>query len=122
MDCKERGLEKKQHKVIIVGDSHARGCTAEVSHLLKNDFEVLGLVNPGAGMKNIKDTSRAKLHQLTKKDVAVLWGSSNDSVRNNSTAGKKHLLEFVISANHTNAILMSAPQRYDLMSKTCVNN
>ena len=34
----------------------------------------------------------------------------------------KHLLEFVISANHTNAILMSAPNRYDLMSNSCVNN
>ena len=34
----------------------------------------------------------------------------------------KHLLEFVINANHTNAILMSAPNGYDLMRNTCVNN
>jgi hypothetical protein len=34
----------------------------------------------------------------------------------------KHLLEFVISANHTNAILISAPSRYDLMSNSCVKN
>jgi len=37
--------------------------------LLNNDFEVLEFVNPGAGMKYIKDTSRVKVQQLTKKDV-----------------------------------------------------
>lgn len=66
LDCK-RMVGKKQHKVIILGDSHARGCASEVSHLLNNDFEELGLVNPGGGMKYIKDTSRVKLQQLTKK-------------------------------------------------------
>jgi hypothetical protein len=62
-----------------VGDSHARGCATKVNHLLKNDFEVLGIVNPGSGMKYIKDTSKVKLQQLSKEDVVVLWGGSNDS-------------------------------------------
>jgi hypothetical protein len=55
-----------------VEDSHSRGCAVEISHLLNNDFEVFGFVNPGAGMKYVKDTSRAKLQQLTKKDVVLL--------------------------------------------------
>ena len=38
---RKRMVGKKQHKVIILGDSHARGCASEVSHLLNNDFEVL---------------------------------------------------------------------------------
>jgi len=29
-------------------------------------------------------------------------GASNDTARNNSTVGMKHLLESVIKANHTN--------------------
>jgi len=66
---RKRMVGKKQRKVIILGDSHARGCASEVSHLLNNDFEVLGFFNPGARMKHIKDTSRVKVHQLTKKDV-----------------------------------------------------
>ena len=72
-------------------------------------------------MKYKKDTSRVKLQQLTKKDVVVLWGGSNDIARKNSTAGMKHLLEFVTNANHTNVILISAPHRYDLMSNSCVS-
>jgi hypothetical protein len=74
MDRKNSVLEKKQHKVIILGDSHARGCAAEVSHLLNNGFELLRFVNPGSGLKYIKDTSRVKLQQLSQEDVVVLWG------------------------------------------------
>jgi hypothetical protein len=65
---------KRQHKVIVVGDSHARGCATEVNQLLKNDCEVLRLVNPGCGMECIKDTAKVKLQQLSKEDVLVLWG------------------------------------------------
>jgi hypothetical protein len=122
MNHKKRALEKKQHKLIILGDSHTRGCAAKVKHLLNNDSEVLGFVNPGSGMKFIKDTARVKLQELTKKDVVVLWGGSNDIARNNSIAGMKHIVEFVINANHTNVILMSAPHRYDLIRNSCVNN
>jgi len=74
MNYKKTVLEKKQHKVIILEDSHARGCATRVKHLLNNDFEMFGFVNPGSGMKFIKDTARVKLQQLTKKDVVVLWG------------------------------------------------
>jgi hypothetical protein len=35
---KKRVLNEKQHKVMVFSDSHARGCTTEVNHLLKNDF------------------------------------------------------------------------------------
>jgi hypothetical protein len=61
LDRRKRVLEKKQHKVIILGDSHARECATKVGRLLNNDFEVLGFVNAGSGMKYIKDTFRMKL-------------------------------------------------------------
>ena len=66
-------MEKKQHKVDIVGDSPIRGCAAKVKHLLKEKFEVLGFVNPGSGMESIRDTARVKLQQLTRNDVVVIW-------------------------------------------------
>jgi hypothetical protein len=112
---------QKQHKVMILGDSHARGCAAEVKHLLSSDFEVFGTTNPGAGMKTIKDTAGAKVQQLTKKDVVVLWGGSNDIAKNNSLVGLKHITKFLIEANHTNVILLTAPHRHDLITNSCVN-
>jgi hypothetical protein len=74
MNNKKRVMKKKQSKVMVFGDSHAKGCAAELSHLLKKDFEVLGLVTPGAEIKHIKDTSMRKTKQLSKKDVVVIWG------------------------------------------------
>jgi len=59
--------------------------------------------------------------QLTKKDIVVLWGGSNDIARNNSLEGLKHILELFINANHTNVILLTAPHRHDLITNSCVN-
>ena len=83
---------------MILGDSHVRGCAARVKHLLNSDFEVFGSINAGAGMKNIKDTASMKVQQITRKDVVVLWGGSNDIARNNSLVGLKNILKFLISA------------------------
>ena len=69
-------IEKKQHKVVVVGDSHTRGCAAEIKHLLNNKFEAFRMVNSGSGMEFIKDTARAKLDQLKKNGVVVVWGGA----------------------------------------------
>jgi hypothetical protein len=79
----------RKHEILILGDSHARGCAAEVKHYLSNDFEVHGTTIPGAGMEAIKASADKKVNQLTNKDVLVLWGGSNDVARNNSTEGLK---------------------------------
>jgi hypothetical protein len=73
MNYKRRVLEKKLHKVVITGDSHTRGHASEVRQLLYNDYEVLGFVNPGSGIKFIQDTASLNIQQLTKKAVVVLW-------------------------------------------------
>jgi hypothetical protein len=43
----------KKKKIVIIGDSHARGYVAEISSNLGNDFEVTGTVIPGAQLENI---------------------------------------------------------------------
>jgi hypothetical protein len=40
-----------KNKIVIIGDSHARGYAAELSSTLGNDFEVTGTVIPGARLK-----------------------------------------------------------------------
>jgi predicted phosphodiesterase len=61
------------HKVLIVGDSHARGCAAKVKLQLNSDYEVVVFVNPGSMMKT-KELAKEKIDQLTKEDIVVLWG------------------------------------------------
>jgi hypothetical protein len=114
-------ITKRQHKVVVLGNSHARGCAAGIKHLLNSDVEVCGSINPGAGIETIKDKARMETQHLTKKDVVVLWGGSNDIARNNSLIGLKHIQEFLINNNHTNVILLTAPHRHDLTTNSSIN-
>jgi hypothetical protein len=47
--------------------------------------------------------------------------AANDIARNKSIKDMKNILEFVMNANHTNVIIMSAPHRHDLIKNSCVN-
>ena len=53
----KRNLNKNLKKIIILGDSHARGCAQEVQHNLGHDFEVQGTVKLGADSEIIVNTS-----------------------------------------------------------------
>ena len=45
--------KEKKHRIIVTGDSHARGCAAEINSNLDEDFEVQRFVNPCAGLNTI---------------------------------------------------------------------
>jgi len=117
---KKRSVKNKVHKVLILGDSHTRGCASEVRNQLNNEYEISGFINPGSVMKNIKESAKMKMVQLTNDDTVVLWGG-NDVARNNSMVGVKHVLDLLINLSHTNVILLSVPHRHDLISDSCVN-
>ena len=73
-NCKKKEVRSSMHKVLIVGDSHARGGAAEVKLKLNSDYEVVGFLNPGSTMKAIKELTKDKIDQLMKEDIVVLWG------------------------------------------------
>jgi len=118
---KKNSVKTKVHKVLILGDSHARGCEYEIKQQLNNKYEVPGFINPGLGMKDIKESAKMKMAPLTREDIVVLWGGSNDVARNNSMVGMKHILDLLINSTHTNAILLNVLHRHYLIKDSCVN-
>ena len=114
-------VKTRVRKGLILGDSHARIYASEVKNKLNNEYEVLGFINPGSDMKNISESAKKKMAQLTNDDFVVLWGGSNNVARNNSVLGMKHILDLTINSSHTNLILLSVPHRHDLISDSCVN-
>jgi hypothetical protein len=60
-DYKQKG---RKHKILIIGDSHARGCAAEIKANLSKEFEVQGFVNPGVGLKTVISTAKNDLRKL----------------------------------------------------------
>ena len=77
-DHKKQKVVNRTHKVVIMGDSHVRGCVSEVKQKLNSEYEIAGFTNPGSSMKDINESVKLKMAQLTKKDIIVLWGGSND--------------------------------------------
>jgi hypothetical protein len=117
---KNKHVEKK-HKIIVIGDSHARGCAAEIKLNLDEGFEVQGFVTPGTGANTVTTSAKSDIQHLSKQDVVVVWGGSKDVGKNETKKGIKCIQRFVKTNNHTNFILMDIPHRYDLERTSCVN-
>jgi len=112
---------KKRNKIVILGDSHARGCASEVQHNLDHTFEIQGIVKPGANLEGIVTSPSDTTTHLTKKDVVVIWGGTLDIGRNESKKALQQIRNFVQNHNQTNVIVMRAPYRHDLDPDSCVN-
>jgi len=110
---------KKRNKIVILGDSHARGCASEVQHHLDNTFEIQGTVKPGANLDGI--VTPLTTSHLTKKDIVVLCGGTREIGRNESKKALQQIRNFVQNHNQTNVIVVSAPYRHDLDPNSCVN-
>jgi hypothetical protein len=112
---------KKKHKIIVIGDSHARGCAAEIQLNLDEGFEVQGFVTPGTGVSTITTSANSDIQHLSKQDVVVVWGGSRDVGKKETNKGINCIQRFVKTNNHTNFIIMDVPHRYDLEQNSCVN-
>jgi hypothetical protein len=48
-NCASESPCKKDHRVLIIGNSHIRNCATNIKSTIKDNFEVQGLVKPGTG-------------------------------------------------------------------------
>jgi len=113
--------KNKGHKVILIGDSHARECAQKISNYLGNSYEVTGYVNPGTGLEVITHSAKKELDDLTQKDVVIVCGGANNISKNESVKGLRCVTQFVQHRRHLNMIIMNAPHRFDLEESSCVN-
>ena len=115
-------VKPKKKKVIMIGDSHMRGHAKELSDYLGKDFEVSGTVMPGSRLDKITLLAKNEINALTKEDVVIIWGGSNDINKNETSVGLKHLNKFVSHRKNTNVLVLPAPHRHDLLPSSCINN
>jgi lysophospholipase L1-like esterase len=116
-----RNLKNKDHKVILIGDSHARELADKISKYLGNSYEITGYVNPGTGLEVITNSAKNEIDNLTQKDVVIVCGGANNVSKNESVKGLKCVTQFVQHRRNTNVIIMKAPHRFDLEESSCVN-
>ena len=111
----------RKHKVLIISDSHMRGCADKIADLLGNTYSVTSIIKPNARLSAITSSLKREIESLTQKDFVIICGGTNDVARNETTLGLRNLAKFVESINNTNIIVLGVPHRYDLLSTSCVN-
>ena len=108
---------KKKHRIILIGDSHERGCSEKLVNHLGSSYNVLGISKPNADLKPITSTINMRLENLMKKALVIVCGRTKDIAKNESKTGLKYLMQFAKSMcnSSTNVIVMGAPLRFDLL-------
>jgi hypothetical protein len=76
---------------------------------------------PGAGLQNITNLAKSEVTTLTKSDMVIVCGGSNDVNRNQSQVGLNSLKNFVNVRTNTKVLILPLPQRHDLTYDSCVN-
>jgi hypothetical protein len=76
-----------QHRIIIVGESHARDCAKEVQQNVGCGFEVQGIVKPGSSTEVTVKTASRDIKKLTYKDAVLVWAGTRDVGKNERGKG-----------------------------------
>jgi hypothetical protein len=97
-----RNIAKKDHCIIIVGDSLSKGCATNVKSYLSDNYKVQGLVIAGTCSNILTKTATNFIKNLTKNDFLILWIGANDVAKNNTMKAFMYLVDFA----KTVAILM----------------
>jgi len=109
-------------KIVIIGDSHARGCAAIINHIFGKTVTATGYVSPGSNLQHLTKIVKTEINNLTKKDVLVIWGGANNIAKNETNKGLIHLFKLLDLCTNTNVITVGAPKRHDLLEASSVND
>jgi hypothetical protein len=110
-----------KHKISLMGDSHSRGNVINISHHLGSNFDLFGVIKPGASIIDIVPQNTVNYRHLTKKDVILIQAGSNDVYRNNSKTALMQIKNVCEILSSTNIILLDITHRYNLIETSCVN-
>jgi hypothetical protein len=64
--CTKPSSQKVKRKLVIAGDSHARGCAVRLKNLISDKFEIYGFVKPGSGINILTKSAKYEVMNLKK--------------------------------------------------------
>jgi hypothetical protein len=112
---------KKKHKILILGDSHAKGLCEKISNSLDSSYSVMGVSKPNADLDAIISLSHFKTDNFSKNDVIIVYGGSRDISINETNKGLRCFKQLAMIISNTNVIILDAQHRHDLEELSCVN-
>jgi hypothetical protein len=111
-----------KHRVMIIGDSHLKGCASRVISSLDTRFNVCAFLKPGSSSLTLMETTKSDIDKLTKDDFLIVCSGANDIYKNSSNDALKNIIKFIKSVNNTNIILVCVPHRFDLSNNSDTND
>jgi hypothetical protein len=100
--------KKLTHRILLLGDSQARGCSELLQLNLNSEFGVSGIIKPGAKSSDILDTDSVKV--MSQEDAVVVYAGNNDISKNSAREGLRNIINFVKRSSHTNISYRSTAQ------------
>jgi hypothetical protein len=76
--------QNKEHEIVIISDSHARGSASDVKHNLNDNYRCSGFVRPGANIDALTSSVKQDIKHLTNSDIIFLGGGTKKKKKNNS--------------------------------------
>jgi hypothetical protein len=68
---KTKAVAHRNHKILLIGDSHVRGLSEKVGNGLNDAFSVIGVTKPNATTESIISPLKFPTNNLTKKDLII---------------------------------------------------
>jgi hypothetical protein len=119
--------KKVKRKLLIVGDSHARGLLERMTGTLSPNVDTIAYVYPGAPMSYILGSMlvRGAVASLSKNDYLFVVGGTNGFTRGSGVSDVSSHVQavnkIVEDSRHTNIIFSTIPYRYDLANDSWEN-
>ena len=101
MKCRSETTNKGQvsnsskPRVLILGDSHLRGCIEKIDNYLATTHQISGWIKPGAPSKEILNIAELEVENMKSREVIVLCAGANDVYRNNSIMAYRNIIKYV---------------------------
>jgi hypothetical protein len=67
--------QKQGHKIMIIGDSHARECAGNMKHNHGDKYKTSGIVKLGANINTLIESVKTDISVSADKDIPVLGRS-----------------------------------------------
>jgi hypothetical protein len=74
-------------RILIIGNSHVRGCSEKLMNSLGKAYRVIGITKPNANISAILNSMNLKDDKLSMRDVVIFCGGSRDIAKKESTQG-----------------------------------
>jgi hypothetical protein len=77
---KSSAQQNQGRKIVIIGDSHARGCEGNMKRNLNDSYKTSGFVKTGACIDTLIASATDDIEYVTNKDIIVFGGRGTNDV------------------------------------------